>query len=541
MVKIFFKENSKFKNDSVKFENEQIIFKSYGVILNLNSLLAENNTNNKEELFHSLYIRYAEKFIEKLKGSFVVCLYDKPTKKWLFFTNHIGDKRVYYSIALDEVIVSDSLMKIILYHKEHNLNYNLNLNAAYELLTYGHFLGDNTLIKECKRLLPGSYLRVDKKEITSHFYYKLQNEDTTTLKEKDIIEEVDRLFKNAVKLQFEKDREYGYSHLVALSGGLDSRMTAWIAKELGFDDITNYTFSQFGYLDMKVAREITHFLNTKWIFIALDKGNFLKELQKTVEITEGNNSFLHHTFYAHSLLPLQNYGIQHSGSLGDVILGSYEKNNYHTKPEHLHMKSLKMKDKLNDNYFMDYPNQELFTFYNRGLNGILASHLINQNVSETFSPFLDKDFLSFCFSLPLKYRVRQSLYIKWIIRNYPKAAEFKWEKIKGYITEPSVTIRNKNVIIRKIPSFIFQNVFKRIGITSLTGINSRNHMNPFQYWYRSNPTIAEFYDKCFNEQKDILTDKELKDDVIYLFREGNIFEKMMVLNLLVSVKYFFEV
>lgn len=64
-------------------------------------------------------------------------------------------------------------------------------------------------------------------------------------------------FKNAIKRAFEKDLEYGYKHLVALSGGLDSRMTAWVAHTMGYTNMLNYTFSQTDYLDEKVPKQIT--------------------------------------------------------------------------------------------------------------------------------------------------------------------------------------------------------------------------------------------------------------------------------------------
>lgn len=61
------------------------------------------------------------------------------------------------------------------------------------------------------------------KEITQ--YYSLDNshvkQDMTA---EDAVELIDRYFRQAVKREFDKDKEYGYEHLVDLSGGLDSRM-----------------------------------------------------------------------------------------------------------------------------------------------------------------------------------------------------------------------------------------------------------------------------------------------------------------------------
>lgn len=44
----------------------------------------------------------------------------------------------------------------------------------------------------------------------------------------DLIDMLDEKFRAVVKLEFDKDIEYGYKYLVDLSGGLDSRMTSWV-------------------------------------------------------------------------------------------------------------------------------------------------------------------------------------------------------------------------------------------------------------------------------------------------------------------------
>lgn len=63
------------------------------------------------------------------------------------------------------------------------------------------------------------------------------------------------LFSNTVRLEFEKDVEYGYKHIVTLSGGLDSCITALLAHKLGYVNQLNFTFSQSDYLDEKILKK----------------------------------------------------------------------------------------------------------------------------------------------------------------------------------------------------------------------------------------------------------------------------------------------
>ncbi len=60
-------------------------------------------------------------------------------------------------------------------------------------------------------------------------------------------------------MEFDKDIEYGYKHLVSLSGGLDSRMTTYVANDLGYgDSIVNLTFSKTNYVDEQTAKDIAN-------------------------------------------------------------------------------------------------------------------------------------------------------------------------------------------------------------------------------------------------------------------------------------------
>ena len=112
-------------------------------------------------------------------------------------------------------------------------------------------------------------------------YYKLPKSKLEgNVDEDQIIEMLDIKFREAIRLQFEKDREYSYKHLVTLSGGLDSRMTSWVAHQMGYVDQLNLTFSQSDYLDETIAKKIAADLKHEWIFKALDNGTFLKDIDE---------------------------------------------------------------------------------------------------------------------------------------------------------------------------------------------------------------------------------------------------------------------
>lgn len=120
----------------------------------------------------------------------------------------------------------------------------------------------------------GKYIKIENNKFEIKTYYELDNTPNYNQTEDEIIDNINELFRNAVKLEFEKDKEYRYKHIVALSGGLDSRMTTWVAHDMGYTDQLNYTFSQSDYLDETIAKEIARDLEHEWIFKFLDNGVF---------------------------------------------------------------------------------------------------------------------------------------------------------------------------------------------------------------------------------------------------------------------------
>lgn len=265
--------HNKFSNDNIDFSNDNYAIQTYGVILNSSHLLMEYNCDGLAVLIVKLYLLKGEKFAAMLRGSFCIIIHDKRNEKWLIYTNQIGDKIIYYHFNRDLFVISDNIIRLSKYIKEKNTSINQDSIGAYNLLTYGFQIGSQTLVAEIKRLLPGCYIKVDKEaKFSINKYYSIQNIPEHQIKESDLIEELDFKFHKAIELEFNKDKEYGYEHIAALSGGLDCRMTTFVAHSLGYNKVTNVTFSQSAYLDMTIAQDMIGYLKNDWIFRALDNG-----------------------------------------------------------------------------------------------------------------------------------------------------------------------------------------------------------------------------------------------------------------------------
>ena len=528
--------NNKFENDNLFLETIDYIIVLKGVILNKKTLLEPSL--NWAETVTELYLKEGNGFFKKFRGSFCGAFYDKKEDKWIVFTDHIGSRALYYYKKGNVFFISSVISEIYAFLKDNNLSYSLNIQSAYNLLSYGYMLGDDTLCDDIHKIKPGNYLCIRDGSVEIINYYKLPKSKLEgNVDEDQIIEMLDIKFREAIRLQFEKDREYSYKHLVTLSGGLDSRMTSWVAHQMGYVDQLNLTFSQSDYLDETIPKKIAADLKHEWIFKALDNGTFLKDIDEISKISGGNALYygLAHSNSIYKYLNFNKLGISHTGQLGEVVIGSnitrLNKDDLKTLGGK-YSTTLENKNSSSTS-FESFEDLELAMLYQRGFNGANEGLKIGQINTESMSPFYNVDFWEYCRSIPIKNRMNHRIYLKWVLSKYPEAANYKWEKInaKPSATHFSINYKGRQILLKKLPSLILG----KLGLKSLP-TSTKNHMNPLEYWYNTNNDLKTFQDTYFKENIDRITNGGLKSDCQNLYNLGNAIEKNQVLTLLSAIK-----
>lgn len=533
----------KFLGDKLFYEDDEHIIVLDGVILNKNLLKKENEAWHEAAL--RLYRSEGIYFFKRFRGSFIGLFYSKREEKWIIFNDQLGTKALYYHQVNNELFVSSELKNLHALFKKWKVQTYLNHQSVYSLLTYGYMLDDNTLWNEIKKLPPGSCIIFEGKRAQITQYYRLPKAPVNDARSRqELIDDIDEKFRAAIRLQFEKDREYGYRHLVGLSGGLDSRMTSYVAHDLGYRSQINFTFSQTNYLDETIPKKIAEDLKHEWIFKALDNGLFLKEIDEAVEMTGGTT--LHyavaHANSIYKFLNFDRFGILHSGQLGDVIISSFIKD-FEDKEIGRKSFSKKLQNKISEKRVMpSIEEKEHVLLYRRGINGANSGLVTAQQYTETVSPFYDIEFLEFCLTIPIKIRSGHSLYRDWVIQKYPRAAEYIWETTKKplntKIKKPMVlTIGHKKIPLKSIWPIILHKAGLRERF-SKKKITSKKTMHPFNYWYENDPELREFFDSYYRENFNHLNNGEegLKNEVSDFYTNGTPLQKTMVLTLLSALK-----
>jgi asparagine synthase (glutamine-hydrolysing) len=532
---------NKFLEDKIFTETTNYIFILDGFIFNLSELKTKYNEIVLSKLLETMYEKLGETFFKDFRGSFSGIVFDKNKDSLIIYTDHIGDRQIFYYKDEQQLVFSSKIIDILSYCGELGITVSLNKKAAYLMLTNSYYFEDITPINEVKKLEAGSYLKYSNEKISINRYHLFDNSPNNNQKEDEIIENIDALFDKAVEKGLCKNREYGYKNMASLSGGLDSRMTTWVLNEVkkAEEKILNYTYSQSNYLDENIAKSVAQYLGNQVIFTTLDNGLSLTRLDEATEISEGMILYpsLGQLVEFTELINFENIGLIHTGMLGDVIVsGGYasgsDKNEINILGK---AESPRLKNKINDiKLTREYKNQEIFNFYSRGFSGMnLGAPSIFQEYTESFSPFYDLDFMEYCLTIPLKYRANHNIYFKWILKKYPKAAEYKWETYNAKITTPQIKILGKMIPLKQL----LPRILKKIGIFDIE-LHTMKRMHPYEYWYNHNIKVKEYINSYFFENIKYIQDEELKTDCNYLFNEGTTMEKCLVLSLLSALKLF---
>ena len=531
----------KFRDDKIFVENDKYIAILDGVVLNKKQLQEQYGSKLWADVIIEMYIRKGETFFSELRGSFSGAIVDKEKcGKVILFTDHLGTRFTYYTHVDGFFCVTENMGHIYEIMKENDIHYGLSIEGAYMLLSYGFMLENRTLCEQVRKIQPGCYVTFENNVVSEKCYYKLDNTPDMSITESDAIEIVDENFRKAVIREFEKDCEYGYQHLVALSGGLDSRMTCFVAHHCGYEKQLNFTFSQTNYWDEIVPKQIAEDLRHEWIFKALDNGLWLLDVDEITRKT-GGNVLYYGTAHGNSFYKYLNFeklGLIHSGQLGDVVIGTHissdEEMKEYQKGEGSYSRQLIGRLDLHSANSL---NQELGLWYYRYLNGTNNGLQNAYNYTESLSPFMDINLLENILTIPKQLRYNHRLYKKWITVKYPVAANYVWETLGTKITKPMYNIMGRELTIHQLFTKIGSRLSNVIGNNGRMG-GTRQHMNPIAFYYSNNDELRNLFDS-YRQYIKLIENFQLRKDVEELFNSGTPMERIQAVSLLSAIKLFY--
>ncbi len=532
---------NKFKDEQILCISDGVCLAVDGVILNSIELIRKHHVSSIKELFFR-HIRNntLRSLLAELRGSF--CGIVVNGSKSFVFTDQLATKQLFYANVDNSLVVSSEVNAIVQYFKANGIKYSLDEAGVYSLMSYAYMYLNHTLVKEIKRVRGGMILQYEANCLCQNPYYHIPTKEIN-ISRADAVEKIDELFLRAIRLQVEKNKEYGYCNPIPLSAGMDCRMTAFAAQKLAADDMLNFSYSEYGQEDCITPGLMARELGNRWLFKSLDNGLDMFNIQESIDISDGLiyylwpaqlNDFL-------KLVDTNKWGIVHTGVIGDVVLGCWQ--NKKNEPYVLGNGAVSLKlipklaDFLSDTEKNPQSSYELGMFQNRAINGACMGYSTTfRRYCIDMSPFMNIDFFNFCLSLPFAYRKDHSIYYEWVRKKYPLAAKYKHNgiTIKG---KRSVKYHGQNIRLLAMKDLAVRSIkrFQRDTFKINYG------MNPQEAWLNTNSDLREKMTNYFDDNKNCLDNwPEIYKDACQLFANGSAIEKCLAISAVGSVKRLFD-
>jgi asparagine synthase (glutamine-hydrolysing) len=263
----------------------------------------------------------------KFNGMFGLAFWDRKEQTLLLARDRYGIKPLYYA-RQGQSFSFGSEQKAIT--AQPAFERELNKTALFEYFTFQNIFTDQTLLKNIHLLPAGNYavLHAPTGKFTKHKYwdYHFRNSDHKADRQ-EYIEELDRLFKQAVNRQMVSDVEIGSY----LSGGMDSGSITAIATQqfpqlktftCGFD-LSSASGIELGFDERIKAEAMSAAFKTEHYEIVLKSGDMERCLPKLAwHLEEPRVGQSYPNFYA-AKLASKFVKVVLSGSGGDELFGGY--------------------------------------------------------------------------------------------------------------------------------------------------------------------------------------------------------------------------
>lgn len=306
-----------------------------GEVYNFQELRAElqalghsfNSRTDSEVVLHAL-AEWGTDALLRFNGMFALALWDRRWQRLLLARDRYGIKPLYYLERDDRFLFGSEIKALIAsgaYRSE------IDPIGLYEYFTFQNFFTDRTLFRDVRLLPAGSYLWVEAADgriaqPVRYWDYEFGG-DAGVRRREEYVEELDRLFRQAVQRQLVSDVDVGSY----LSGGMDSgSITALAAQEIptlksftcGFD-LRSASGLELSFDERAAAEHMSYLFGTEHYEMVLKAGDMERVLPRlTWHLEEPRVGQCYPNFYVAQLAG-KFVKVVLSGAGGDELFGGY--------------------------------------------------------------------------------------------------------------------------------------------------------------------------------------------------------------------------
>lgn len=458
-------------NYSLTYNGEIYNFSELRAQLEEKGYRFKSQTDTEVVLFS--YMEWGPDCLNYFNGMFAFAVWDKTRQELFIARDRYGIKPLYYMFTGNTFLFASEQKAILSHPMVHK---DIDLEALLEYFTFQNIFTDKTLIKDVRLFPAGHWARIPLGEYSNflsfHQYwdYKFREPDIQA-SEEEYVEELDRLFCQAVKRQLISDVDVG----AYLSGGMDSgSITAIAASQLpyiksftcGFD-LHSASGLEMGFDEREKSEMMSYLFKTEHYEMVLKAGDMERVLPKLSWYLEEPRVGQSYPNYYAAQLASKFVKVVLSGAGGDEMFGGYPwryyravvNNNFEQyidkyylswqrlipnkaihevfKPVWGHVKNVWTRDIFEDVFNNhstaliqpeDYINHSLYFEAKTFLHGLLVveDKLSMAHGLETRVPFLDNDLVDFAMQVPVKLKLKNITEVVRLNENEPGPKTIKY-------------------------------------------------------------------------------------------------------------------
>jgi len=431
------------------------IYNFQALRLELEKLGCAFQSRTDTEVVLQAYAKWGPRCLDRFNGMFAFVIWDKARQELFMARDRYGIKPLYYGF-MGPCFLFGSEQKAILSHPAAECD--LDCEALLEYFTFQNIFTNKTLFKGIKLFPAGCWASLQlgrsnrsSPELTVNRYWDYNfREPEEKVDKREYVEELDRLFRQAVKRQLISDVEIG----AYLSGGMDSgSITALAAAQLpylktftcGFD-LNSASGLELAYDEREKAEYMSYLFKTEHYEMVLKAGDMERVLPAiSYHIEEPRVGQSYPNYYV-AQLASKFVKVVLTGAGGDELFGGYPWRYYRAAVNHdfeeyidkyylywqrlipnrvIHqvfqpvwdqVKHVWTRDIFRDVFLKrshtlnrpeDYINHSLYFEAKTFLHGLLTieDKLSMAHGLETRVPFLDNDLVDFAMQVPVSLKL----------------------------------------------------------------------------------------------------------------------------------------
>ncbi|MBL7069146.1 MAG: asparagine synthase (glutamine-hydrolyzing) [Candidatus Omnitrophica bacterium] len=316
-------------------EDKNFVIVYNGEVYNFKELRRELEDERIKFMSHSdaevvlkSFAKWGTRSLNRFNGMFSFAIWDKEKMVLTLARDRYGVKPLYYW-QRDDIFLFASEIKAFFKHPAFERG--IDFEALFEYFTFQNTFTYKTLFKDVKLLPPGHIMQIPlkgRKKIKISQYWDFHFEEDKAIKREDeYLEELDRLFKTAIRRQLISDVEIGSF----LSGGIDSGSIVAIASQeikrlktfcVGFD-LSSASGMELSFDEREKARRISDRYQTEHHQIVLKSGDMQRSLPDLVWALEDLRLGQSYPNYYASELASRFVKVSLSGAGGDELFAGY--------------------------------------------------------------------------------------------------------------------------------------------------------------------------------------------------------------------------